>query len=274
MKKNYLTLFFILTNVLCFAQKKYDSAALSQIENINKNIERILEKTESLSFIYKQKADSLILLKNYFNSRIDNLETSDKQKTDEIKSLNDKIKFQKEQTDTIAKFKIYTKSIVTSLMSEHYNFSPSIVNILSNIKTNSYLTDKKYIDTLDKFVKVSSTFKEIELYLQSEAYSKVKVDVYKSLIASYKKEKDTEKFVGLKEDIGKFNSLLNEYCEVSNKIYTAILESVDIPKVRREMLGEITDIYGDDYGYLIKLVEKANSDPKFNAVKVEACPVQ
>ena len=45
MKKNYLTLFFILTNVLCFAQKKYDSAALSQIENINKNIERILEKT-------------------------------------------------------------------------------------------------------------------------------------------------------------------------------------------------------------------------------------
>jgi hypothetical protein len=273
MKKNYLTLFFILTNVLCFAQKKYDSAALSQIENINKNIERILEKTESLNFIYKQKTDSLILLKNYFNSRIDNLETSDKQKTDEIKSLNDKIKFQKEQTDTIAKFKIYTKSIVTSLMSEHYNFSPSIVNILSDIKTNSYLTDKKYKDTLEKFITISAILNEVEKYLDTEPYDKEKVKSFKKILEDYKNEKDTEKFSNLKLDINKYIGLLKAYCEASNKIYNAIAKSVDIPKVRSEMLAEEIEIYGNNYGYLLKLIGKANSDRKFD-IKPETCPVQ
>ena len=135
-------------------------------------------------------------------------------------------------------------------------------------------------DDLKKASILNSDFYLADLFVDDKDTNKIEDDssIRDNLFVifqnqGYKIEKDTEKFSNLKLDINKYIGLLKAYCEASNKIYNAIAKSVDIPKVRSEMLAEEIEIYGNNYGYLLKLIEKANSDRKFD-IKPETCPVQ
>lgn len=274
MKRYYITVFFISTCIFCIAQKNYDSLNNIGIENINNTVTKIYKTSDSLNKINKRISDSTInSLQEQHKQELNNLNIIINQK-ESILNINAQVikKFDSLRSD-VDFYKSYLGQIASLLMKEHYNFSPSILNVLKNIQDKKTLTDKKFNDTIEKFISISNSLKEVEKYLDSEPFDKEKVKGFKAILERYKNEKDLEKFENLKLDINKYISLLKAYCEASNKIYSAITKSVDIPKVRSEMLAEEIEIYGNNYGYLLKLIDKANSDRKFD-IKPETCPVQ
>ena len=194
MKKIIILILVLLNFKFGITQTKYDSLTFLKFEKINSNIEHLLAKTDSLSFIYKQKTDSITDLKNNYKLKEKEVNLKDL----EIISLGAKIREQNKQVDTINQYKIYLQSIISAIFNEPYNFNPKIINTVLDLKNKSYFTNSKYIDSLDKFYSICSGITEISKYFEEEAYNKDRVVKYKNILEAYQKDATKYKFNRLK----------------------------------------------------------------------------
>ena len=272
MKKIIILILVLLNFKFGITQTKYDSLTFLKFEKINSNIEHLLAKTDSLSFIYKQKTDSINDLKNKNKLKEKEVNLKDL----EIISLGAKIREQNKQVDTINQYKIYLQSIISAIFNEPYNFNPKIINTVLDLKNKSYFTNSKYIDSLDKFYSICSGITEISKYFEEEAYNKDRVVKYKNILEAYQKDATKYKFNRLIEDIESSKSLLDQYCESTNKIVKEILATKNNIKARELILANKAEVYAVDYKYLLKVISDANKDPEYpknKEVELFTCPV-